>query len=178
MAAAKISGQPALGRAVGAGRRGCLVWSDDRAAWLDVCRSIYHSTSFCALCDEQVSPSRAVLFLFSSAGGARPAVDRAASGGVQLRARVELARRRAARSFARVYARLDCHAAGLLFVFRIEADPLRSARDAGRPAAGGRASDVLPARRTRRQGNEIDGRALDRAGVGWRLVFHSLSTPK
>src|SRR5437867_509493 len=117
MAAAKIRVQPVLGRAVGISRRGGLVWSDDRPSRLDVRRSIHHSTSLRALCDEQVSPSRAVLFLSSSAGGARSAVDRAALRGVSLWAHVELARRRAARSFACVYARLDCHAAGLLFVF-------------------------------------------------------------
>src|SRR5438552_3721801 len=116
MAAAKISGQPVLGRAVGAGGRGCLVWSDDRAAWLDVRRSIYHSTPLRALCNEQVSPPRAVLFLSSSACGSRPAVDSSALRGVFLWAQVELARRCAARSFARVCARLDCDAAGLLFV--------------------------------------------------------------
>src|SRR5258708_27778406 len=100
MASATIRRQPVLGCAVGVGGRGRLVRSDDRAARLDVRRSIYHSTSLRALCDEQVSPSGAVLFLCPSACAARPAVDGPTSGGVQLRAQVGLARRRAARSFA------------------------------------------------------------------------------
>src|SRR5713226_1287656 len=117
MAKSRIGYQPVLGSALNAGNRSRVVWPDDLATRLEVHRSIHNPTSLRAFCDEQVSPSRAFLFLPSGARLARLALDSSAGGGVYLSASMELARRRAARSGARVRARLDCRAGGFLFIF-------------------------------------------------------------
>src|SRR6266576_83850 len=91
-----------LGVASLSGRRGHLVWPDDRKAWLDVHRSIHYPASLRALCNEQVSPSRTDLFLSAGADWSGVALDERSGRKLCFDATMELAWPVAGQSCARV----------------------------------------------------------------------------
>src|SRR2546423_2367773 len=131
--------EPALGNSDRVIRSRCLVWPDDSAAWLDIHRSVFHSTSLRAVSHEQVSPPAAFLLLPRHAFVVARALDRRPGVGFLCCAPLELARTRFIRSAPRLCLRVDCDAADFFLSFGIETARLPSAGAACDRTTGRRA---------------------------------------
>src|SRR5437762_615941 len=116
MAEQKVFEEFALGCAARDCRGWRVVWADARPAWLEVCRSIHRSAPLRAICHQQVSPSRAFLFLSYRTRCFGPAVDDISCGRIFFGASMALARTNAAGSPARFRFLLDRCSGCLLFV--------------------------------------------------------------
>src|SRR5882672_9985420 len=145
MAQQEILEEFALGSAARDCRGRRVVRSDAGPAWLEVCRSIHRSASLRAICHQQVSSSRALLFLSYRAHCFGGALDDISRCRVFRLASLALARTNAPRSPARFRFLLDHCSSCLLFLLGIKTNGLYFAGPARSGVTHRRTDHVLSA---------------------------------